>query len=92
MIIPLHCAEFFFFVFQIIFNYWNPCLFFIIQLPEKLTVEVGYRVGEVVFPIGRAVDPVTGRRCRGTRFIDDQARKEEATRITTTKISDNYPL
>lgn len=62
------------------------------KLNEKLTVELEYKVGEVVFPIGRAVDPVTGRRCRGTKFIDDQARAEEAKRITNAKLSENYPL
>jgi len=27
-------------------------------------------VAEHVFPIGNVVDPVTGRRCRGTQYLD----------------------
>ena len=57
-----------------------------------MTVEVEYKVSEVVFPIGRAIDPVTGRKCRGLKFIDDLSRVEEKRKIETTKISDNYPL
>lgn len=62
------------------------------KLQEKLSVEVEYKVGEVVFPIGRAVDPVTGRRCRGTKFIDKDLRAAEANRIANSSKSDNYPL
>ncbi|XP_005099603.1 28S ribosomal protein S17, mitochondrial [Aplysia californica] len=62
------------------------------KLPEKLTVEVEYKVADVVFPIGRVVDPITGRKCRGTRFIDDKAREEEAKRVARTEAWKNYPL
>uniref|UniRef100_A0A0B7A0A7 Uncharacterized protein n=1 Tax=Arion vulgaris TaxID=1028688 RepID=A0A0B7A0A7_9EUPU len=62
------------------------------QLAEKFSVEVEHETAEVVFPIGRTVDPVTGRRCKGTKFIDDKARKEEAKRIANAKAWENYSL
>ncbi|RUS72733.1 hypothetical protein EGW08_019500 [Elysia chlorotica] len=62
------------------------------QLSEKLTVEVEHRVVEVVFPIGRTVDPVTGRRCRGMHFIDENSRQEEADRIAKANVPDNFSL
>ncbi|GFS27429.1 28S ribosomal protein S17, mitochondrial [Elysia marginata] len=62
------------------------------KLNEKLTVEVEHKVVEVVFPIGRTVDPITGRRCRGMNFIDGKARQEEAERIANSTMPDNYSL
>jgi hypothetical protein len=34
-----------------------------------------HKVCEHIFKIGEIVDPVTGRRCRGTKFIDEEHRK-----------------
>ncbi|KAH9515742.1 37S ribosomal protein S17 mitochondrial [Bulinus truncatus] len=62
------------------------------QLPEKLSVEVEHEVTEIIFPMGRIVDPLTGRRCRGTKFIDEKARQEESARISQLKNWTNYPL
>ncbi|BFZ13566.1 hypothetical protein BsWGS_16605 [Bradybaena similaris] len=60
--------------------------------PERHSVEVEYETAEVVFPIGRSVDPVTGRRCRGTQFIDETARQEEAKRVASMKDWPNHSL
>ena len=40
------------------------------KLDEPLTKDVSHFVAEHVFPIGNVVDPVTGRRCRGTQYLD----------------------
>ena len=76
-------------VFRLISNN-NLC--FLFQLPEKMTVEVEYKVGEVVFPIGKVVDPITGKRCRGTKFIEELSREDESIRVSQTKTLKNYPL
>ena len=34
-----------------------------------------------MFKIGAAVDPVTGQRCRGTAFIDEEMRQLEEAQI-----------
>ncbi|GFO43396.1 28S ribosomal protein s17, mitochondrial [Plakobranchus ocellatus] len=62
------------------------------KLEEKLTVEVEHKVVEVVFPIGRTVDPITGRRCRGLHFIDEKTRQKESDRIAQANVPKNYSL
>lgn len=39
--------------------------------------DVNARIRENIFPAGKVVDPITGRRCRGKDFIDEEARKFE---------------
>ena len=34
-----------------------------------------FKVKEVIFRVGQMVDPVTGRRCRGPYFVDEDMRK-----------------
>jgi len=41
------------------------------KLKEPLMKDVNHFVAETVFPIGNVIDPVTGRRCRGTRYLDE---------------------
>ena len=41
------------------------------KLEEPLTKDVNHFVAEHVFPIGNVTDPVTGRRCRGTQYLDE---------------------
>lgn len=45
------------------------------KLPESVTPITTHKVCEHIFKIGEIVDPVTGRRCRGTKFIDEENRK-----------------
>ena len=40
-----------------------------------------HEITEQVFKIGAAVDPVTGQRCRGTAFIDEEMRQLEEAQI-----------
>ena len=51
------------------------------RLPQKMTPLVSHRIKEQVFKLGAVVDPVTGQRCRGTSFIDEEMRQLEAEQI-----------
>ena len=42
---------------------------------EPQSDRVQHEVREVVFPVGRVVDPITGRRCRGTEYINESLRR-----------------
>ncbi|KAL5021142.1 hypothetical protein ScPMuIL_000297 [Solemya velum] len=53
------------------------------ELTERLTPEVKHEVHEMVFELGKVVDPVTGRRCRGRDFIDEAAREAEIKKFGT---------
>ena len=44
------------------------------ELTERATPSVTHKVCEHVFKIGEIIDPVTGRQCRGTKFIDETYR------------------
>ena len=46
-----------------------------------MTPLVSHRIKEQVFKLGAVVDPVTGQRCRGTSFIDEEMRQLEAEQI-----------
>ncbi|CAH1780513.1 unnamed protein product, partial [Owenia fusiformis] len=41
------------------------------ELKKQVQPRVRYELKEIVFKVGRAIDPVTGRPCRGTEFLDD---------------------
>lgn len=45
------------------------------KLSEPLSTEVHHYVSEIVFPIGNVVDPITGRRCRGPYYLDEENRQ-----------------
>lgn len=51
------------------------------HLPQKLTPLVSHQIKEHIFKIGAAVDPITGKRCRGTIFIDEELRQLEEEQI-----------
>ena len=64
-------------------------------LSKKLTPEIKDEVHSIVFNQGAVIDPITGRMCRGTNFIDEKQREEEKLRrdtvdltVTTTKYVD----
>ena len=46
-------------------------------LEESKSDKIHHKVQEVVFKLGQTVDPITGRRCRGTEFIDTSNRRFE---------------
>jgi len=41
------------------------------KLDEPQIKDVNHFVAETIFPIGNVIDPVTGRRCRGTQYLDE---------------------
>ena len=58
------------------------------QLPEAVNRFSSYEVKEIVYKVGEVVDPVSGRRCRGTEFIDtpdrlawEQTQKQKETEL-----------
>ena len=50
---------------------------FMKKLPKPQSDTVYHYIKEIVFKVGEVVDPVTGRRCRGTEFIKEDQRKFE---------------
>ena len=54
---------------------------------QKLTPEIDYVLDSVVFKQGAIIDPVTGRLCRGTEYVDVTKREEELSRRDTTTLS-----
>lgn len=46
------------------------------ELSDRVTPTVTHQVCEHVFKIGEVVDPVTGRKCRATSFIDESMREK----------------
>ena len=56
------------------------------RLPQKTTPLVSHRIKEQVFKLGAVVDPVTGQRCRGTTFIDEELRQLEAEQIEEERV------
>jgi len=46
------------------------------ELPETYAIDIKHTVHKIVFPTGSTIDPVTGKRCLGTEFIDDIQRKK----------------
>ncbi|KAK6178476.1 hypothetical protein SNE40_013262 [Patella caerulea] len=55
------------------------------EMSELKIPRITHDIKEVVFPLGMVVDPITGRRCRGTEYIDESNRKLEAEKIATEK-------
>jgi small subunit ribosomal protein S17 len=45
------------------------------KLSEPLSTEVHHYVSEIMFPIGNVVDPITGRRCRGPYYLEEENRQ-----------------
>ena len=50
---------------------------FMKKLAEPQSDQVYHYVHEIVFKVGEVVDPITGRRCKGTEFIKEDLRKFE---------------
>ena len=47
------------------------------DLEEKITLDVKSEIQNIVYKQGAIVDPLTGRLCRGTEFVDEKQRAEE---------------
>ncbi|KAG8451795.1 hypothetical protein GDO86_003841 [Hymenochirus boettgeri] len=39
-------------------------------LPERRSKHVKHELSEIIYKVGQVVDPLTGRRCAGTVFVD----------------------
>ena len=50
------------------------------DLPEKITLDVKSEIQSIVYKQGAIRDPLTGRLCRGTEFLDEKERAEEILR------------
>ncbi|XP_064599280.1 small ribosomal subunit protein uS17m-like [Liolophura sinensis] len=46
------------------------------ELDERVSPRTRFELKEIVFKLGAVVDPVTGRRCRGTEFIDENRKTQ----------------
>jgi len=46
------------------------------ELPEAYAIDINLAVHKIIFPTGSTIDPVTGKRCLGTEFIDDIQKKK----------------
>ncbi|XP_060603048.1 small ribosomal subunit protein uS17m-like [Ruditapes philippinarum] len=49
----------------------------ITKTKERTVKNLNTVIDSILFQVGETIDPVTGRRCRGTQFIDEKSRKEE---------------
>ncbi|XP_045193284.2 28S ribosomal protein S17, mitochondrial-like [Mercenaria mercenaria] len=47
------------------------------NLDETLGLDIYSKVDNILYQVGATVDPVTGRPCRGTEFLDEDRRKVE---------------
>ncbi|NP_001080903.1 mitochondrial ribosomal protein S17 L homeolog isoform X1 [Xenopus laevis] len=47
-------------------------------LPERRSKHVKHELSEIVFKVGRVVDPLTGSRCAGSVFLDSLTANEDA--------------
>jgi small subunit ribosomal protein S17 len=43
-------------------------------LAQRQTVDINHFVAKMAFQCGNVRDPVTGRRCRGSQYIDESRR------------------
>ncbi|ESN92217.1 hypothetical protein HELRODRAFT_181687 [Helobdella robusta] len=43
-------------------------------LEKKERLQIAHYLKEIIFPVGNIVEPVTGKRCRGTEYIDEKNR------------------
>ncbi|KAI0217048.1 28S ribosomal protein S17, mitochondrial [Lamellibrachia satsuma] len=52
---------------------------------EPQSARVKHTLKEIIFPVGATVDPITGRRCRGTEFVDIEAAEKCGPAFTEAK-------
>lgn len=57
-------------------------------LPERRTKNVKHELAEIVFKVGNVIDPVTGKACAGTRFLESLTDSESLTEADTTYLSE----
>ena len=47
---------------------------------ERMLNNMNVMIDSILYQVGETTDPVTGKRCRGTEFIDEEGRKDEQTK------------
>ncbi|OQR71601.1 28S ribosomal protein S17 [Tropilaelaps mercedesae] len=41
------------------------------ELPERMSLKVNHRIKKTIFLIGNIIDPLTGKKCLQTEFVED---------------------
>lgn len=57
-------------------------------LPERRSKHVKHELAEIVFKVGNVIDPITGKPCAGTRFLENLSDSENLTEADTTYLSE----
>uniref|UniRef100_A0A8D0GDH5 Small ribosomal subunit protein uS17m n=1 Tax=Sphenodon punctatus TaxID=8508 RepID=A0A8D0GDH5_SPHPU len=57
-------------------------------LPERRSKHVKHELAEIVYKVGNVIDPVTGKPCAGTRFLESLTDSENLTDADTTYLSE----
>ncbi|XP_067394038.1 small ribosomal subunit protein uS17m [Emydura macquarii macquarii] len=57
-------------------------------LPEPRAKHVKHELSEIVFKVGNVIDPVTGKACAGTTFLESLTDSENLTEADTTYLSE----
>ncbi|NXD63439.1 RT17 protein, partial [Eolophus roseicapillus] len=57
-------------------------------LPERRSKHVKHELAEIVFKVGKVIDPITGKPCAGTRFLENLSDSENLTEADTTYLSE----
>ncbi|XP_054856996.1 28S ribosomal protein S17, mitochondrial [Eublepharis macularius] len=56
-------------------------------LPERRSKHVKHELAEIVYKVGRVIDPVTGKPCAGTRLLENVTGSENLTDRDTSYLS-----
>ncbi|NXB99763.1 RT17 protein, partial [Alectura lathami] len=57
-------------------------------LPERRSKHVKHELAEIVFKVGNVIDPITGKPCAGTRFLENLSDSENLTEADTTYLTE----
>ncbi|KAJ7308981.1 hypothetical protein JRQ81_008263 [Phrynocephalus forsythii] len=57
-------------------------------LPERKSKKLTHDIAEIVYKVGRVVDPITGKLCAGTRFLESVTDSENLTEKDTSYLSE----
>uniref|UniRef100_U3F7J0 Small ribosomal subunit protein uS17m n=1 Tax=Micrurus fulvius TaxID=8637 RepID=U3F7J0_MICFL len=57
-------------------------------LPERRTKNVKHEIAEIVYKVGKVIDPMTGKPCAGHKFLESVADTENLTDRDTSFLSE----
>lgn len=46
------------------------------EFPKRITRDITHKVLKVVYPMGDVIDPITGKKCMGAAFREDEEKKD----------------